>query len=153
LIALEVRAQGILLLQDRILLARHVRRKRRYWVLPGGHREVGETVAEALARELDEEAGVRPTELALFSVSEVRLERREVLDIAFSVLAFDGEPRLGAPSPDLPDRRLEALELVSMEDLPRLDFRPAILGLALHRAWQRGDWSPIGYLGDLTSPV
>jgi 8-oxo-dGTP pyrophosphatase MutT (NUDIX family) len=147
----EVRAQGILVLEDRILLARHARPGRRYWVLPGGHREPGETLAEALARELEEEAGVRPRRIDLFSVSEVMLGRREVLDVAFRVVGFDGQLRLGPAPAGLHDRRLEALELVPMRNIPQLDFRPPALGGAIHAAWERRDWSGPGYLGDLTS--
>ena len=146
-----MRAQGILVLGESLLLARHARRDQRYWVLPGGHREPGETLAEALARELAEEAGVLPTGFSLFSISEVKLAHREVLDVSFRILAFEGDPRLGPSAPELPDRRLEALELIPLDGIPDLDFRPAGLGRAIHAAWAAGDWQPVGYLGDLTS--
>ncbi len=146
---LEVRAQGIVLFGERILLARHVRKAGRYWVLPGGHRERRETLEEALARELEEEAGIRPTGVTLFSVSEVLLAEREILDVAFRVLSFEGEPRLGDAPADLPDRRLERLELRLVGEIPDLDFRPAALGARIHSAWRSGDWSAAGYLGNL----
>jgi 8-oxo-dGTP pyrophosphatase MutT (NUDIX family) len=148
---LEVRAQGIVLVDDRILLARHSRKSGGYWVLPGGHREAGETLERALARELDEEAAIRPTAVELFSVSEVRLGQREILDVAFRVLAFEGKPRLGRAPEGLPDRRLEGLELRHVSEMSRLDFRPPALGSRIHAAWQAGDWAAAGYLGDLTS--
>lgn len=53
-----MRAQVVLTTGDRLLLARHVRGSRCYWVLPGGGVEPGETPAEAAVRELLEEAGV-----------------------------------------------------------------------------------------------
>jgi ADP-ribose pyrophosphatase YjhB (NUDIX family) len=43
---------------DRILLAEHEKGGRQYWLLPGGGLEYGESVEEALKRELMEEAGL-----------------------------------------------------------------------------------------------
>ncbi len=148
---LEVRAQGIVLVGDRILLARHARGGSRYWVLPGGHREPGETLGQALARELDEEAGIHPAEVALFSVSEVRLGKRDILDVVFRVLTFRGEPRLGGAPSGLGDRRLEAMQLLRVDEIPTLDFRPAALGARIHAAWRDGAWNAAEYLGDLTA--
>jgi 8-oxo-dGTP pyrophosphatase MutT (NUDIX family) len=54
---------GLLLRSGRILLARRAPHKRTYpclWSFPGGHVEAGESLEEALARELLEEIGVLP---------------------------------------------------------------------------------------------
>ncbi len=146
---LEIRVQGIVIVDDRILLARHVKRGSRYWVLPGGHRDPGETLEEGLAREFEEEVGIRPTRATLFSVSEVLLESREVLDIVFHVAGFRGRPRLGAVPADLPDRRLEAIAFQPVETLPTLTFRPQALSAEIVSAWEGGDWASARYLGNL----
>lgn len=67
-----MRAQVVLLQDDRILLARHKCGDRSYWVLPGGAVEEGETPEEAAVRELREETAL-----------EIRVER----------LLFVDEPR------------------------------------------------------------
>ena len=62
---------GLLCRQDRVLLGRRSTRRKAYpgvWDLPGGHVETGETVEEALVRELREEVGVTPTEWREFAV-------------------------------------------------------------------------------------
>ncbi len=147
----EVRAQAILLVGDRILLARHVKRSERYVVLPGGHVEAGETLEEALARELEEEVGVRPTAASLFSVSEFLMRRRQVIDVVFRVHAFQGRPRLGPVPGELTDRRLEAVELHRVAHLAKLPFRPAGLGAEIASAWARDCWDGSRYLGNLAT--
>jgi nucleoside triphosphatase len=55
--------------QDQIFLARFTKRQGRY-VIPGGHIDYGETAAQALVRETQEEAGLTPTKFRLFLVHE-----------------------------------------------------------------------------------
>lgn len=52
----EVIARGILLKDAAVLLCQN--RAKGYFYLPGGHVDPGETAAEALAREFDEETGL-----------------------------------------------------------------------------------------------
>lgn len=76
----RIRLTGILLEDDRILLAKEALRERSRWNLPGGALEMGETVEERLRRELREETGldmVALDDLPAFGLSEkfVRLVR------------------------------------------------------------------------------
>jgi 8-oxo-dGTP diphosphatase len=78
----------------RILIARRPEDKHQggLWEFPGGKVEAGEAVEVALARELDEELGIRPT-LArpLIQVRHDYPDKQVLLDV-WEVSAFSGEP-------------------------------------------------------------
>jgi len=53
-----VRVAGILIEDDRILLIEHTKNNRKYWLVPGGGVDWGESAAEALIREFKEETSL-----------------------------------------------------------------------------------------------
>lgn len=66
---IEVLARGVLIEHGRVLVCRNLAKG--YVYLPGGHVEPGETAAEAVARELTEEAGLTVRVGACLAVAEV----------------------------------------------------------------------------------
>ena len=81
--------------QGRVLLSRRHADAHQggLWEFPGGKREPGESAEQALARELDEELGIRPRSLRpLIRVPHAYPDRRVVLEL-FRVDAWEGEPQ------------------------------------------------------------
>lgn len=78
----------------RILIARRPEDKHQggLWEFPGGKVEAGEAVEVALARELEEELGIRPTAARpLIQVRHDYPDKQVLLDV-WEVSAFSGEP-------------------------------------------------------------
>jgi mutator protein MutT len=82
-VSLKTRAGGVCILDNKILLIHRInldkeKDSQEYYVLPGGSVESGETVEEAVAREMKEETDI------IVEVKEVFLEmEEEVLDKGF----------------------------------------------------------------------
>lgn len=89
-------AVGVILQPDgRVLLGQRPEGKPwpSWWELPGGKIEPGESVREALVRELDEELGIRVTECFPW-VNYVHEYPKTIVHLAFwKVTRWEGEPR------------------------------------------------------------
>jgi 8-oxo-dGTP diphosphatase len=96
------------------------------WEFPGGKRECGESVAEALRRELAEELGIRPlASRPLIKLRHDYADRSVVLDV-WRVSAFEGSPR------GLEGQPLTWIEPSALNELPMpAADRPIVRALTL----------------------
>lgn len=107
-------AVGVILREQQILLA--LRNGKQHqggkWEFPGGKVEQGETVEQALKRELQEEVAIDVTASSAFMQLEYAYPEKTVLLDIYLVTGFDGEPegREGQPL-----RWVEIAELGSIE--------------------------------------
>ena len=87
----RIRVSAVLRREDRLLLIRQEKRGEQYWLLPGGGVDYGESLTQALQRELTEECGIEedlPLEGPVALVDSIAPERslraKHVVHIIFA---------------------------------------------------------------------
>jgi len=118
----RIRVSVIVVEEGRILLVRHEKEGRTYWVLPGGGVDYGETLEQAAVRELKEETNLDVAVDKLVFVDDFLPEdrHRHVVDVYFTAKVVGGELKLG------PDSIMREVRYFPIEELAGLTFYPEI---------------------------
>ena len=149
----RIRVSAILRWRGRILLLRHEKGRREVWLLPGGGVRVGESLVQALRRELWEETGLFPTGAEITLEGPVALVdsispghdpyRKHVVHVIF---AADVSGSLEEVSSQ--DVAVRGHRAFHVNELDSIVLHPPIQRFL--QRWQPGD--PAVYLGELWLP-
>ena len=147
----RIRVSAILLWQGRLLLCRQGKPGKEYWLLPGGGVNSGESLVNALHRELSEEIGIDdelPVEGPVAIVDSISPAQTFAAKHVVHII-FAGD--LGGRSLERvtsQDAAVRGHRLFTVDELDSVVLHPPIQRFL--RRWQPGD--PAVYLGALWAP-
>ena len=121
----RVRVAGILIKNNKILLIEHKKNDKKYWLIPGGGVDWGESTADALIREYKEETNLDVTVDKFLFLSETIAPDKEkhVINLYFKVKKDENskaEMILGD------ETNLNDLRFVSKEEIETIKIYPNI---------------------------
>lgn len=152
----RVRVAVCLTAAGRLLLVAHRKGEHRYWLLPGGGVEMGETLVQAACREVREETGLDAEIGRLLIVCDaIEPGGRHLVNLVFAatpLVALADPAEMAATiaagvNPPL-DPAIDQVRWVDRDELLGLELHPPIAG-AVAAAWDSGFAGDVQVLGNV----
>ena len=138
---IRLRVAAIITQDNSLLLIAHKKDNNVYWLLPGGGVSYGETLTNALKREVKEELGISIN--VIDSISQE--ERRHIINLCFNCTYKGGDYIIGK------EKRLHNFDYFNKKKLEKLEIFPAINnelidildGKGIGEIYQEKQWIPL----------
>ncbi|MGX5433025.1 NUDIX hydrolase [Bacillus toyonensis] len=134
---MQVRVTGILIESEKVLLVKQ-KVANRDWSLPGGRVENGETLEEAMIREMKEETGLDVKVKNLLYVCDKPDVLPSLLHITFLLERMEGEITL--PSNEFDHNPIQDVQMVRIEELSSYGFSEKFTKLASEKFLNAGSY-------------
>ncbi len=140
----RIRVAVIIRKDDQILLVEHQKGDQKYWLLPGGGVEFGESLADCAVRELKEETNldIKVGSLAFVADSIAPDDSRHVVHIVFYAQELGGQLQVGQ------EERLYTAQYIDIDDLNNLVIYPPIAKDIIEAVENKNTYNP-SYLGSM----
>lgn len=135
----KVRATGILIEGNNILLLEQDVMESRRWSLPGGALEFGETIEQCLVREMKEETGLDISVGDLLYVCDRLQEDNHVVHMTFLIKRVGGNVTKGH-EPESKANKIKSVKMVPLCELQNYGFALTFCELAKANFPDRGTY-------------
>jgi ADP-ribose pyrophosphatase YjhB (NUDIX family) len=137
----KIRATGLLVFDDKILIVKQKVNENRNWSLPGGRVEENEIIVEGLKREILEETGIVIKCIRLLYLCEKINSNERYLHITFLVEKTGGEIKL--PTNEYDENPISDVKFINTNELIEYGFSEKFQRIVLDGFQNAGN-----YMGD-----